>query len=175
VARRVFAIGLSEQMRAKHRVFAAYDYDWVVHCDADEWLCSSLQGQSLLHGLAQADVAGFTCVNFHELVSVALPNESFESEDYFKIMQTYYFFQPSYPRLERAWSRRAGLDSSSSGGHRLDGIEKRRSPHDFILRHYISLSEKYGRESTSVGDFRAKTGIAAGMATGSVSRRRTSG
>jgi hypothetical protein len=162
-------------MRAKHRVFAAYDYDWVVHCDADEWLCSSLQGQSLLHGLAQADVAGFTCVNFHELVSVALPNESFESEDYFKIMQTYYFFQPSYPRLERAWSRRAGLDSSSSGGHRLDGIEKRRSPHDFILRHYISLSEKYGRESTSVGDFRAKTGIAAGMATGSVSRRRTSG
>ena len=131
---------------APSREFAACDYDWVIHCDADEWLCSPLQDQSLLDGLTHADAAGFTCVNFHELVFVALPGESFEHEDYFAQMQSYFFFQPSYPRLERAWSRRAGLNSFSSGSHTLDGTEKRRYPLDFILRHYICLSDRHGSE-----------------------------
>ena len=132
---------LSDQLQAKQRVFAASDHDWIVHADADEWLCSPIEGQSLLEGLTAADEGGYTCVNFHEIVFIPLPGEDFYSDDYASRMLTYYFFQPHYPRLNRAWSRRVKLDNSEFGGHILMGEELKRSPLDFILRHYIVLSE----------------------------------
>ena len=132
-------------MRAEQRVFAGSDHDWVVHADADEWLCSPIEGQSLLEGLAAADASGYNCVNFHEIVFVPLPNEDFHAEDYASRMSNYYFFQPSYPRLNRAWKRRAAFDNSRSGGHLVAGEGLNRLPLDFILRHYIVLSEAQAR------------------------------
>jgi glycosyltransferase involved in cell wall biosynthesis len=136
---------LSDQMRAKQRVYAASDHDWIVHADADEWLVSPLEGQSLLKGLAAADEAGYTCVNFHEIVFVPLPGENFYVDDYAARMSTYYFFQPKYPRLNRAWKRRAKLDIWKSDGHVLEGEGLKLSPLDFILRHYIVLSEAHAQ------------------------------
>jgi glycosyltransferase involved in cell wall biosynthesis len=133
----------SEQLRAKQRVYGVADHDWLVHVDADEWLCSPIEGQSLLQGLAAADEAGYNCVNFHEAVFVPLQGEDFYVEDYAAKMSSYYFFQPSYPRLNRAWSRRAMLQNLETGGHILRGRELKRSPTDFILRHYIVLSEAH--------------------------------
>jgi glycosyltransferase involved in cell wall biosynthesis len=134
---------LSDQIRAKQRVFAAAEHDWVVHADADEWLCSPVEGQSLLAGLNAADEAGYTCVNFHEAVFVPLPGEDFYAPDYAARMSTYYFFQTYYPRLDRAQKRQAGLDYAKSGGHLLKGEGLKRSPRDFILRHYIVLSKAH--------------------------------
>jgi glycosyltransferase involved in cell wall biosynthesis len=136
---------LSEQMRAKQRVYAASDHDWIVHADAVEWLVSPIEGQSLLEGLAAADAAAYTCVNFHEIVFVPLPGENFYADDYAARMSTYYFFQPNYPRLNRAWKRRAKLDIWKSDGHVLEGEGLKLSPLDFILRHYIVLSEAHAR------------------------------
>jgi glycosyltransferase involved in cell wall biosynthesis len=136
---------LSDQMRAKQRVYAASDHDWIVHADADEWLVSPIEGQSLLDGLAAADEAGYTCVNFHEIVFVPLPGENFYVDDYAARMSTYYFFQPKYPRLNRAWKRRAKLDIWKSDGHVLEGEGLKLWPLDFILRHYIVLSDAHAQ------------------------------
>jgi glycosyltransferase involved in cell wall biosynthesis len=137
---------LSEQLRAKQRVFATSDHDWIVHADADEWLCSPIEGQSLLEGLTAADEGGYNCVNFHEIVFVPLPGEDFHADDYASRMSTYYFFQPFYPRLNRAWRRSAKLDNSEFGGHVAVGEGLNRSPLDFILRHYVVLSEAQAQE-----------------------------
>jgi hypothetical protein len=64
---------LSDQLRAKQRVFAASDHDWPVHADADEWLCSPIEGQSLLQGLNAADERGYTCVNARPAQAFAPP------------------------------------------------------------------------------------------------------
>ncbi len=135
---------LSEQLRAKRRVIAAAsDYDWIVHVDADEKLCAPRAGQSLLDGIGEADAGGATGVNFHEMVFVPLPGEDFLVEIDADRMRTYYFFQPRYPRLTRAWKRSADLDNSASGGHALAGANLRLHGQDFILRHYIALSEAH--------------------------------
>jgi hypothetical protein len=136
---------LSDQLRAKQRVLAASDHDWIIHADADEWLCSPIERQSLLEGLTAADEGGYNCVNFHEIVFIPLPGEDFHADDYASRMSTYYFFQPHYPRLNRAWSRRVKLDNFESGGHTLVGEGLNRSPLDFILRHYIVLSEAHAQ------------------------------
>jgi glycosyltransferase involved in cell wall biosynthesis len=139
------AFSLTDQLAAKRRIIAQSRHDWILHCDADEWLISPTDGQPLIEGLAAADAAGFTYVNFHEAVFVPLPGEDFEREDYAKHMTTYYFFQPYYPRLNRAWRRDAGLENGSTGGHMLSGDQLTRYPTDFILRHYIVLSQDHAR------------------------------
>jgi hypothetical protein len=137
---------LSEQLRAKRRMIAgAAGYDWIVHVDADEKLCAPRPGQSLLDGIDEADADGANCINFHELVFVPLPGEDFLVEDYANRMRAYYFYQPRYPRLKRAWKRSADLDNSASGGHALAGANLRLHGTDFILRHYIALSEAHAR------------------------------
>jgi hypothetical protein len=93
---------LSDQLRGKQRVFAASNHDWIVHADADEWLCSPIEGQSLLEGLTAAEEGGYNCVNFHEIVFVPRRDEDFYAHDYASRMSTYYFFHPHYPRLIRA-------------------------------------------------------------------------
>jgi glycosyltransferase involved in cell wall biosynthesis len=136
---------LSDQLHAKQRVFEASDHDWLVHADADEWLCSPIAGQSLLEGIAAADEAGYNCINFHEIVFLPLPGDDFYVADYAARMSTYYFYQPFYPRLNRAWSRRTKTNNLRFAGHLLDGGEKRCSPVDFMLRHYIALSEAHAK------------------------------
>lgn len=65
-------------------------------------------------------------------------------EDYRRRLTRYYFFQPRYPFLLRAWKNRAGLENRDHAGHLLSG-EARWYPRDFPLRHYIFLSETHAR------------------------------
>lgn len=139
------SFSLSDQLSAKRKIISQSHHDWILHCDADEWLVNQDANKSLIEGMDAAHKAGFNCINFHEIVFVPLPGEDFEKDDYAKQMQTYYFFQPSYPRLNRAWRRDIGLDNSASGGHLLSGEKIKRYPTDFILRHYIALSEQHAR------------------------------
>jgi glycosyltransferase involved in cell wall biosynthesis len=140
------AFSLADQLRAKQKVIERLKHDWVIHNDVDEWLCSPLQGQSLLQGIQAADTEGYNYINFHEIVFVPLQQENFYTPDYFRRMSTYYFFQPNYPRLNRARKRSANLDDFRSGGHRLAGADLRKFPLDFYLRHYMILSERHARE-----------------------------
>ena len=139
------SFSMSEQLAAKQRIIETVTHDWIVNADADEWLCSPIAGQSLLEGIQEADEAGSTCINFHEFVFVPQAGENFYSEGYADRMTSYYFFQPTYPRLVRAWKRSEGLSNVASGGHTLAGANVRRFERDYILRHYIALSEAHAR------------------------------
>jgi glycosyltransferase involved in cell wall biosynthesis len=134
------AFSLSDQLRAKGEIIERSAHDWIVHADADEWLASPVERQTLREGIAAADADGFNCINFNELVFVPPRGYNFCQPDYASRMDMYYFFQPHYPRLNRAWKKADLLDNSHFGGHVLAG-DVRRFPTDFILRHYIALSE----------------------------------
>lgn len=140
------AFSLSDQLRIKAAVIQASRHDWIVHVDADEWLQSPTPGQRLIDGLAEADAAGANCVNFEEFDFVPMPGEDFESGDYIAGMRNYYFFQPHYPRLMRAWKRDAELNNLENGGHMLHGADVRKFDTDFILRHYLALSETHAAQ-----------------------------
>jgi len=136
---------LTEQLDAKWRIIDRLDHDWIVHVDADEWLSGPDPGQTLLQGLRAADAAGYNCVHFNEYVFVPQPGEDlWGMEDYRRRLTRYYFFQPRYPFLLRAWKNRAGLENRDHAGHLLSG-EARWYPRDFPLRHYIFLSETHAR------------------------------
>lgn len=135
---------LAEQLEAKWRVAEQVDHDWIVHADSDEWLSAPDTGQTLREGLAAADAAGYNCVNFNEFTFVPNPGEDVCVPDYRRRMRNYYFFENQYPRLLRAFKHRAGLDNRPGAGHLLAG-DARRYPREFILRHYIALSEEHAR------------------------------
>ncbi len=137
---------LSDQLARKRDILGRMPHDWFIHADADEWLHTPDPSVSLLQGIARADEAGYNCINFREFVFIPMPGEDFRHAEHRRFMRTYYFFEPSYPRLMRAWKREAELDNSAAGGHLLQGKDIRVSPHDFYLRHYIMLSEEHGRE-----------------------------
>src|SRR5215472_4323005 len=136
---------LSDILAFKKTIADTVPHDWVLHVDADEWLRPPKQCKTLIEGIHAADLQGFNCINFLEFVFVPKPGESYEAEDYSSLMRTYYFFAPFYPRLVRAWKRSAGLDNRERAGHVLTGPNTRLFPQDFILRHYIVLSEAHAR------------------------------
>jgi glycosyltransferase involved in cell wall biosynthesis len=139
------SFSLSAQLAAKQRIASHYTHDWFVHVDADEWLQSPHKGQTLLQGIHDADAEGANHINFHECVFVPLPGEDHFSPNYVSSMLSYYFFQPHYPRLHRAWKRTSGLDNTASGGHLLSKAHLKPCQRDFILRHYIVLSQEHAR------------------------------
>jgi glycosyltransferase involved in cell wall biosynthesis len=145
------AFSLAAQLDAKHDVIGRLDHDWVVHADADEWLTAPGDGTTLLAGLEEADAAGANCVNFDEFVLVPAPGEDLEAPDYRERMTRYYFYSPPRgplrrarrERLPRAWKPRSGLDNRGHG-HRIAGPARFHSG-NFVLRHYICLSESHLR------------------------------
>jgi glycosyltransferase involved in cell wall biosynthesis len=136
---------LTRQLAFKKTIADGLKHDWIVHADADEWLQAPPGYARLIDGIQDADSQGFNCINFLEFVFVPLPGENFEGEDYPSAMRHYYHFARSYPFLMRAWKRSAELDNCKRGGHDLSGPDIRLFPRDFILRHYIALSEAHAR------------------------------
>ncbi len=125
----------------KNRIMRELDHDWVIHADPDEWHCAPWPGMSLVDAIQRVDAAGFDCINFHEAVFVPWAHEDFTTVDYTRAMTTYYFFQPRYPHLVRAWRRDLDTDNLATGGHLLGSGTI--YPIDFILRHYIALSVEH--------------------------------
>lgn len=139
------SFSLTDQLNFKREIISQAQHDWILHCDADEWMVNPHVGESLIEAMNEAHETGFNCINFNEAVFIPLGDEDFEREDYADLMRTYYFFQPRYPRLNRAWRRDAQLENSASGGHLLSGKNLKIYPNDLILRHYIALSQEHVR------------------------------
>jgi len=136
---------LADQLNLKKQIILSSKYDWIVHADADEWLCSSVEGQTLYEGIVEADAAGFNCINFYEIVFVPLTGEDFYVENYAELMSTYYFYNKF--RLHRAWKR----TTTNPNGDYMLGWDSyahnlKISPNIFFLRHYIILSEQHAKQ-----------------------------
>ena len=137
------SFSLREQLLLKRCIVDRLHHDWVLHADADEWLCAPEPGLSLSEAIERVDREGFTCINFEEIVFVPWPDEDFTRCAYTREMTTYYFFQPSRVRLERAWRRKIGADNVSFAGHQLRSEGAKLYPTSFVLRHYIALSHAH--------------------------------
>jgi glycosyltransferase involved in cell wall biosynthesis len=136
---------LSTQLEHKWALAERAPHDWIVHVDADEWLKSPREGQRLIDAIEEVDRAGYNCINFNEFVFVPLPGEDVSRKNYRFALKRYYFFQPVYPHLQRAWKKNAGLDNRDGAGHLVSG-DVRMCPEDFVMRHYIFLSEERARK-----------------------------
>jgi hypothetical protein len=134
---------LKEQLAAKQRIINKSLHDWVAHFDADELPLAPIRFRDLKEMATNAEKGGFNVINFLEFVFIPRPGMSHAIEGYEKQMKSYYFFEPSYPRLQRMWKRSCPLSNILGGGHRLSGTELNQFPIDGNLRHYIALSEEH--------------------------------
>lgn len=130
------------QLQAKKALIDRLDHDWVIHADADEWMHTCIQGESLLEGVARVSQLGYNAINFEEFVFLPEPGATEEPMDCKRELLNYYFFAPQRNRLMRAWRRHLAFDNVSSGGHILSGAELCLAPESLVLRHYIVLSQR---------------------------------
>lgn len=135
---------LRQQLLLKKRLIRELDHDWVIHSDADEWLCPPWSGTTLVEGIRRVDAGGFNCINFIELVFPPWPDQDFAFTDYTRRMKTYYVFAPKRPHRMLAWRRDLDVDNVEGAGHILTGRNIRLYRIDFIMRHYIFLSLDHG-------------------------------
>jgi glycosyltransferase involved in cell wall biosynthesis len=134
---------LEKQLSIKKLIIDECNHEWVAHFDADEWPVASDQFCSLRCMAEEANKTGYSVINFNEFVFLPLPKENFEHFGYERLMNHYYFFGPSYPRLQRMWRRSLDTSNITHGGHLLSGDVAKLFPFDGILRHYIVLSESH--------------------------------
>lgn len=151
------AFDLSRQLEIKNEIVKKLKHDWVIHADADEWMHSSAEDESLLEGITRLSEHGFNVINFEEFVFLPAQDHEYNLNNYNKELLTCYHFSPHKQRLMRAWNRLISCNNLKSGGHKLSGPEINVSPESFILRHYIVLSyehavEKYCQRSFSKCD-----------------------
>lgn len=154
------AFDLSAQLEAKQRVIRSLHHDWIIHADADEVLQSNVEGEALLEGIARADRSGCNAVNFEEFVFLPPAGEQPDTSRYTESFLHYYFHEPRPGRLMRAWRRTDALSNEGSGGHVLEG-DVRLFPENFVLRHYMVLSEVHAREKYGMRVF-ASSDVAKG-------------
>jgi hypothetical protein len=132
---------LDQQLAAKAAVIEQLDHDWVIHIDADEWLHSSRNDETLQGALSRLAAAGANAVNFEEFVFLPIgPNRSAEH---------YYFFEPASQRLIRAWDRRCGFSNQGQGGHRLSSSNNTPlhvAEESLVLRHQIVHNQRQARQ-----------------------------
>ena len=131
---------LSQQLSAKATVIEGLEHDWIIHLDADEWLHSPRDGETLQQAISRLAAGGANAVNFEEFVF--LPLGPGLSADH------YYFFAPAPQRLIRAWKHRCGFSNQTSGGHRLMGEGETAlqvAPENLVLRHRIVHNQRQAR------------------------------
>lgn len=129
---------LKDQLQAKQALIAELVPDWVVHFDADEKLHPQDRGKNLRQLIAEADQAGANAINFHDCTFLPVDGTDYAGRDYVREMRHYYFFEPSKPRMMRAF--KAGLSNVTNAGHIVDGAVLHSE--EAILRHYIALSRE---------------------------------
>jgi len=132
-------------LKNEERLADEINADWFIHHDADEIREAPKPYKTLLEGIEAADKQGYNAINFDEFVFLPTNmEESFEGKDYVKGMKYYYFFEPSPLRQIKAWKKiGSNIDLTNSGGHRAYFDGQKIFPNNFILRHYIALSQEH--------------------------------
>lgn len=139
-------LNLPNLLRALEQAIPKLDAAWIVYQGADEILQSIRPGERLIQGIERLDASGFSAINFNEFVFVPTRGWfGYEGKDFVFHMRYYYFFQPYYPRLMRAWKNLEGISNFYSGGHLLKGGQVKLADEDWILRHYIVRSYRQAR------------------------------
>jgi glycosyltransferase involved in cell wall biosynthesis len=146
---------LADQLRRKMDAIASLETDWLIHIDADEVMHSPLPSERLDEAIARAAARGYTAVNFDEFVFLPIGGDYVPDACGEQTLSYYYFFQPSAPRLVRAWKRGADLSPLEHGGHLLTGRELRLSPEYLILKHYIFRNQAHAFAKYSTRHFDA--------------------
>jgi glycosyltransferase involved in cell wall biosynthesis len=134
---------LSRQLKIKWSLAEALTSDWLIHQDADEILHAPTGWGGFRHHIERADSAGFTVLNFNELVM--LPADP-SQDDILHNNRNYYFFEPKPMRLMRAWKRTAKVHAGTSGGHTLQGADVNVYPERMILKHFIVRNQDHAYE-----------------------------
>ena len=137
------AFSLTDQLRRKMAVAETLHTGWVIHLDADEVMHSYRQEETLEQAISRVDAGGWNVVNFDEFVFLPVENDYVPEADGDQPLGLYYFFEPSSPRLMRAWRKTSGVSMVESGGHSLCGPALRISPEHFALRHYIVRTQEH--------------------------------
>jgi glycosyltransferase involved in cell wall biosynthesis len=131
---------LADQLRDKMKMAERIETDWLVHLDADEIMHSFRPGESLSEAIGRMAAEGWNVINFDEFVFLPLERDYVVDAPEHQPMPDYYFFEPSFPRLMRAWQKAEGF-SLTEGGHSLTGPDLRLSPETLAVRHYIVRSQ----------------------------------
>ena len=138
---------LRDQLAEKYKLIESLNTDWVIHQDVDECLKGPYSGLNLYQSIKKEDNNGFNVINFNEFVFLPL-----DLQDTFLKSKYYYFFEPSAPRLMRAWKKADNLNALKSGGHILEG-DARLAPNYYSLLHYIFTSQQHAYEKYSQRKF----------------------
>jgi glycosyltransferase involved in cell wall biosynthesis len=147
------AFSLLRQLERKMEVISNLNTDWVIHIDADEVMHSTIDGESLNQAISRIDAAGWNAMNFEEFVFLPIDHDYVPDAPGYQLMVYYYFFQPTSPRLIRAWKKTSGFSMVEHGGHLLAGPDLRIAPENFVLRHYIFRSQEHAFRKYSTREF----------------------
>ena len=136
------AFSLADQLREKMTMAESIETDWLVHLDADEIMHSFRPDETLADAIGRLAAGGWNAINFDEFVFLPLERDYVANAPGDQPMPHYYFFQPSFPRLVRAWRKADGV-APTGGGHGLAGPDLRLSPETLAVRHYIVLNQAH--------------------------------
>lgn len=136
-----------ECLKHKEKLASEINADWFIHHDADEIRQSPNPFKSLKECIKEVDRIGYNAINFDEFVFIPWKedNGSIKAKyDYVKEMKYYYYFKKGDLRRVNAWKNLGiPINLTSKGGHRVLFPGQKIYPQNFILRHYIALSEEH--------------------------------
>jgi glycosyltransferase involved in cell wall biosynthesis len=139
------SFALKPILENKEKLAKEINADWYIHHDADEFRQAPEPYKSLRAAITEVDRQGYNAINFDEFVFLpTIENPDHEGRDYVASMRHYYFFEPRPLRLIKAWKNFGQkVDIVSSGGHQCSFDNRKIFPENFILRHYIALSQAH--------------------------------
>jgi glycosyltransferase involved in cell wall biosynthesis len=112
--------------------------DWIILKDADE-LMETYDGSRIKEILAEADAAGYNCVNFDSYSFWPTVDDDWNEPDFKKRIRRYTWFDIPWIRAIKN-SPEIWIDHPH-----LPGGEQRLSPVKLIIRHYKFLNAEQGR------------------------------
>jgi glycosyltransferase involved in cell wall biosynthesis len=123
------------------------EFEWFVHCDADEIRYSDMPGETLVQGFERVQSLGYNAID-HRVVTFHPTPESAEfdglqdPEQYFR----YYSPDPLNQRLGqvKAWRNVGPVSLASSGGHQVQFRGRRVYPMQWLSKHYPIRSQAHG-------------------------------
>lgn len=134
---------LLDVLKRKEEIVRDLDADWIVNQDVDEFRESPWQGVSLRQGIAVADSAGYTAIDFGVLKFMPTDNCFVPGGDVRKYLRYYKMVKKGIH--VKAWKNTGKkIDLIGNAGHNVQFDGRKVFPLKFILRHYPVRSQEHG-------------------------------